>query len=126
MNMMTVKRRRGRKLDEKTLAKLLDRVDGLEDQMALIQAELKPVPRADVLPMALAERILDGEPPLRIWREQRKLSLQKLGSLTGIGVGYLGDIDAGKKPGSATALKKCARALGVRMEDLVREDLIRG
>jgi hypothetical protein len=120
MNMTVKQRRRGRKLGDKALRQLLDRMDDLEDKMMLMQAEMKPVPRKDILPMALAERILDGEPPLRIWRERRKLSLQKLSNATGIGVGYLGDIDAGKKPGSAAALKKCAKALGVGMEDLVR------
>jgi Helix-turn-helix domain len=119
MNMMSF-RRHGRKRSKKAFVALLNRMDDLEDKMALIEAELKPASRKDVLPMDLAERILDGEPPLRIWREHRKLSLKKLSTLTGISTGYLGDIDAGNKPGSAAALKKCARALGVDMEDLVR------
>jgi hypothetical protein len=117
---MTISRPHARKLGEKAFVLLLDRMDDLEDKMALIQAELKPLPRRDVLPMELAERILDGEPPLRVWRQHRKLSLQKLGALTGISTGYLGDIDSGAKPGSAAALKKCAKALGVEMDDLVR------
>jgi hypothetical protein len=121
MNMITTHRKRGRKPDQKAFAALLDRMDDVEDKLAIMQAGLQSTPRQDVLPMALAERILDGEPPLRIWREHRRLSLAKLSALTGISAGYLGDIDAGKKPGSAAALKKCARALGIGMEDLTRD-----
>jgi ribosome-binding protein aMBF1 (putative translation factor) len=66
-----------------------------------------------------AERLLDGESPVRIWREKRGMTQRALADATEIGPSYLAEIEGGKKPGSAVALRRIAQILGVPMEQLV-------
>lgn len=75
--------------------------------------------RQDHLPGELVGRMLDGEPPVRLWREQRGLTLSDLADRAGIAVSYLSEIEGGRKPGSVRALRKLARALGLTVDDLV-------
>ena len=78
---------------------------------------------ADFLPVEAVERLLSGESPVRIWREHRGMTLRGLAETAGISAGYLSEIENGRKPGSAAALARIARALGMAIEDLLPEDL---
>ncbi|MBW7922298.1 MAG: helix-turn-helix transcriptional regulator [Rubellimicrobium sp.] len=64
-------------------------------------------------------RILDGESPVRVYRDFRGLTQQALAAASGVNRVYIAEIEAGKKPGSAAALKNLARALGVGVDDLI-------
>jgi ribosome-binding protein aMBF1 (putative translation factor) len=75
--------------------------------------------RADALPVELVERMLDGESPVRIWREHRGLTLGDLADRAGIAPSYVSEIETGRKPGSVAALTKLARVLGIDLDDLV-------
>lgn len=72
----------------------------------------------EYVPVAVTKRLMAGEVPVRVWREQRGLSARALAVEAGISSGYLSQIETGKKPGSFDAMAKLARALGVTMEDL--------
>lgn len=75
----------------------------------------------DCLPIALVERKLAGEHPIRIWREQRKLSLRALGALASVPASYISEIENCAKPGSVAAYAKIARALRLSVEDILPE-----
>lgn len=75
--------------------------------------------RTETLPWEMARTLLDGANPVRVWREHRGLTGRALAAAAGIAPGYLSEIETGKKPGSAAALKALAAALRVDMEDLV-------
>jgi len=75
--------------------------------------------RADYLPGALVDRLLDGESPVRIWREHRGLTARKLAELSSVAGSYLSEIETGRKPGSASALHAIAQALHVPMDTLI-------
>jgi ribosome-binding protein aMBF1 (putative translation factor) len=75
--------------------------------------------RRDHLPGELVKRMLAGERPVRLWREQRGLKLGQLADRARIAPSYLSEIESGRKPGSVAALGKLARALGLSIEDLV-------
>ncbi len=96
-----------------------ERMEEMEDRFEILQMQAKG-PSDDAWPDALVKRLLDGEAPLKLWREFRKINLSQLSDLTGIAKGYLSEIENGKKPGSASTLKACAKALRVDMDDLVR------
>lgn len=66
-----------------------------------------------------ARRLLAGENPVRVWREKRSLSQRALAASAGVTPSYLAEIETGRKPGSVDAMGKLARALGVRIDDLV-------
>lgn len=75
--------------------------------------------RASYLTTEEAQRLLDGESPVRVWREKRGMTQRALAEAAEISVPYLCEIESGKKPGSAQALYRLARILQVRMEDLL-------
>jgi DNA-binding Xre family transcriptional regulator len=83
----------------------------------------KDAARAGYLPMEAVDRILDGEHPLRVWRERRGMSLRDLAAASGVAFSSISEIEGGRKPGSAGALRRLAAALGVAMEDLMPVDV---
>lgn len=100
--------------------RIVDRLEEGED-CAAIRASLKRKANGkdDALPAALYRKIRGGEHPVRVWREHRSLGLNALARSAGISAPYLSEIETGIKPGSATALKKIARALEIDMDELV-------
>jgi DNA-binding XRE family transcriptional regulator len=107
---------------------LLDRLEDAEDELTLKRFNEDVAARGwetvtrDCLPVALVERKLAGEHPLRIWREKRNLTGNRLAALSGVPQSYISDIETSKKPGSIVALTKLARALEIQIDDLVRPD----
>jgi hypothetical protein len=73
----------------------------------------------DHLPGEMVKRMLAGEHPVRIWREQHGQTLAGLAKRAGVGPSYLSEIEGGRKPGSVAALGKLAKALGLSIDDLV-------
>lgn len=75
--------------------------------------------RRDCLPGELVARMLEGEHPVRLWREQRGLTLSDLATRASVAVSYLSEIESGRKPGSIRAFRKLAQALDLSVDDLV-------
>lgn len=65
------------------------------------------------------KRILGGENPVRVWREERGLSQGELAAKAGIVTSYLNMIENGKRAGTAAKLKRIATVLGVDLDELV-------
>ena len=63
--------------------------------------------------------MLNGESPVRIWREHRGLTLGDLADRAGIAPSDVSEIETGRKPGSVAALTNLAAVLGVHVDDLV-------
>ncbi len=99
---------------------LTQRVEDLEDALDAQAARAAADP-ADTLPVELVKRMIEGESPVRIWREHRGLALTALAERAEIPPGYLSEIEHRKKPGSVRALRALARALNVDLDDLVRD-----
>jgi transcriptional regulator with XRE-family HTH domain len=74
--------------------------------------------RADYLTADEAMRLLDGENPVKVWREKRGLSQRTLAAHANIASSYLAEIESARKPGSNNAVRKIAAALQVAVEDL--------
>src|SRR4051812_9621762 len=75
--------------------------------------------REVVLPKAVADRLANGENPVRIVREWRGMIQGELAVAVGISQNYLSEIETGRRKGPAELQKKFARALGVPMDLLV-------
>lgn len=67
----------------------------------------------------MLESVEDAEDPVRIWREQRGLSLQLLARQADIARSYLVEIEGQKKPGSVAAYRRLAKAQSVAVDDLL-------
>ncbi|HSK38964.1 MAG TPA: helix-turn-helix transcriptional regulator, partial [Arenibaculum sp.] len=90
------------------------RLEDLEDILAAERAR-----GGTPLPLDQAKRIMDGENPVRVWREYRGLSLRGLAAKAGIGPSYLSEIERAEKPGSVDACKALADALDTSVDWLV-------
>lgn len=73
----------------------------------------------ELLPAEMVDRILDGENPIRVWREHRGLTVKALAEQAGIAPAYLSQIETGKRDGTVATVKKVADVLGVTVDDLV-------
>lgn len=73
----------------------------------------------ELIPADSVERILDGESPVRVFRDLRGLTQKDLAEASGVNRVYIAEIETGKKRGSANALKALAEALRVSVDDLI-------
>ena len=71
------------------------------------------------IPGEVVKAILDGEPPLRVWRKYRAFTLDALAERAGVSKGYLSQIESGQKPGALGLFRRLADVLDVSMDDLV-------
>ena len=74
---------------------------------------------APLIPKAVADRLAKGENALRVFREWRDVTQLHLSFKTGIGQGYLSDLENGRRKGTTAALKKIAAVLDVPLDLLV-------
>jgi DNA-binding Xre family transcriptional regulator len=93
---------------------LRDRLEDREAEMAYLRTRDQPS-----VPDAVLGRLLDGESPLRVWREQRGLTLRGLAARTELGASTLSEIETGATEGSVRALRRIATALDVSIDDLI-------
>jgi len=70
------------------------------------------------IPSAVTQSLLEGENPVRVWREYRELTQEALATQAGISKAYLCQIETGKRVGTIKTLKAIAGALGIRPDDL--------
>ena len=106
---------------------LLDRLEDAEDALAIkqfraaVETQGWEAATKDCLPIELVERKLNGEHPVKIWREHRKLNLRALGERAKIPSSYISEIENYLKPGSVSAYFKLARALELPIEAVLPE-----
>jgi len=92
---------------------LLARLEELQDL-----SDARAAAAGESFPVGLADRLLAGDPPLRVWREYRGLTLQTLAEACGVSRQMLSMIENGKTAPSAALLSRLASALRCDMDDL--------
>jgi len=85
------------------------------NQKILVEARTRNEER---LPSKLVKRLAEGDNPVKVWRRHRKLTLQALSAETSLAVGYLSDIENGKRAGTVATLRTIAAALEVDVDSL--------
>lgn len=73
----------------------------------------------ELLPEIYANRLIEGESPIRVWREYRGISQAELARQVGISIPYLSQIEHGGRSPSMKVLKHTAQALELSLDDLV-------
>ena len=96
----------------------------VEEDVADIQAALAVQAIIDAgteefVPEMVAHRLIDGEPPLRVWREHRGVSQSALTRAAGSSRIQIVDIEAGRRTGSVRTLRRLADALRIGLDDIV-------
>ena len=98
--------------------KIADDLELADDLNAYYKAKAN---EEEYFPAELVYAVLDGENPIKVYREYRELTLATLSKAAGISQAYLCQIETGKRTGSVAVLKRIATALGVDLEDIVIE-----
>lgn len=106
---------------EDRLASLVSRFDALRELVEDRESAAAFVRTRDqeTVPDSVVGRLLDGENPVRVWRQHRGLSLRSLAERAGTSPSALSDIETGKSEGRLSILHRIAGALEVGLEDLI-------
>lgn len=75
----------------------------------------------ELIPSEVVYAILDGENPIKVWREYRGLTQQQLADAAEISKPYLSQIETGKRKGTTDILSAIAKALNVSLDDVVEK-----
>ena len=73
----------------------------------------------ELVPAAVADRLIDGASALRVWREHRALSQSALARASGVNRVQIADIEADRATGSVRTLRALADALRITVDDLL-------
>nr|WP_242481619.1 helix-turn-helix transcriptional regulator [Paracraurococcus ruber] len=76
----------------------------------------------ETLSEAELDAYLAAATPLAFWRRHRGLTQAALATAGGISQPYLAQIEAGSRTGDVRLLARLAKALRIRIEDLVQDD----
>lgn len=107
-------------ISRKEYDRLRSAAEDLADLLAYDRAKARLASGEDeMVPAEYADRLLDGENPLRVWRDLRGLTQQALADAAGVNRVQIADIEAGRKTGSVETVARLARALNIDMEDLL-------
>lgn len=103
----------------KTYLQLVEQAETLQDihdfdsaKVALERGE------EELISSEVVYRLLDGENPIRVWRESRGLTQQQLAETAGISIPYLSQLESGKRKGSTDVLSAIAKALQLSLDDI--------
>jgi DNA-binding XRE family transcriptional regulator len=72
----------------------------------------------EAFPFEVAERLVNGENPIRVFREYRGLTQRQLAKSAKIARPYLAEIETGRKQGSVTVLRAIAAGLKLELDDI--------
>jgi DNA-binding XRE family transcriptional regulator len=100
--------------------KLLEEAEMLEDIRDYDAAKAALEKGEDeLIPSEVVFAILDGENPIKVWREHRGLTQQQLADAAGISKPYLSQIETGKRAGKTETLSAIAKALNVSLDEVI-------
>jgi len=75
--------------------------------------------KEELIPGEVTFTLLDGENPIKVWREYRGLTQQQLAAIAEISTPYLSQIETSKRTGTTEILLAIAKALSVTLDDIV-------
>lgn len=106
-------------LPYESYVKLLEDAEMLEDIRDYDQAKSAIDQGEELIPSEIVYAILDGEHPIKVWREHRGLTQQQLAQLASLSSSYLSQLESGKRKGTIEALAAVADVLAITIDDLV-------
>ncbi len=96
-----------------------ERLLEVADEAAGIRAfDAYKATRPETFPDEVASRLLNGEHPVKVFREHRGMTQTQLAESAGLRQAYVSQIEAGSRVGTVDVLKRVAEALRVDLEDL--------
>jgi len=74
----------------------------------------------ELVPGPVAERLLAGEAPLRVWRNYRGFTQSALAQRAGLPQSVISAVESGRREPSLSALRALARTLDLDLDDLAK------
>jgi DNA-binding XRE family transcriptional regulator len=74
--------------------------------------------RPETFPEEVAERLVNGNNPVKVFREYRGMTQKQLGDAVGVKQAYVSQIEANSRVGTVDVLRRIAEVLGVELDDL--------
>ena len=99
--------------------RLVEAAEMLQDVRDYDEAKKALENGEELVPGEVAYAILDGENPIKVWREYRGLTQRQLAEAVGISTPYLSQLKTGKRKGATEVLSATAEALGLSLDDIV-------
>lgn len=100
--------------------RLLAAAEDLADLQSYDRARAALVAGAEeLIPADYVNRLLNGESPLRVYRDLRGLTQATLAERAGVNRVTVAEIETGRKQGSVASLRALADALDVTLDDLM-------
>lgn len=90
--------------------------EDVADRAAVRAARANP---DDLVPGEFAERLIDGENPVKVWRDYRGMTQVRLAEAAGLDQADVSRIERGQREPSGHTLRGLAEALDVTVDDLV-------
>jgi DNA-binding XRE family transcriptional regulator len=75
--------------------------------------------KEELIPSEFANRLIDGDNPIKVWREYRKMKAYELAETIGISQSHMSSLETDQREPSVSLLKKLAEALSVSVDDLI-------
>ncbi|MEX6506907.1 helix-turn-helix domain-containing protein [Jiella sp. M17.18] len=101
-----------------------ERLVELAEDAADVAAADAVMKRVDIgedefIPAEMVDRILEGEPKIKVWREYRGMTVGELASAAGVDQSELSAFEPRPQEAPRPALERIAKALRVDLEDLI-------
>lgn len=74
----------------------------------------------ELIPAKVVNAILDGQNPIKVWREYRGLTQQQVADAAQISKPYLSQIETGKRTGTTDVLSAIAEVLNISLEQITK------
>jgi DNA-binding XRE family transcriptional regulator len=89
------------------------------DDEALFVKVLERNKNTETVPHDVVVKLVNGENPIRVWRQYRGKTMEGLAKQVGVTQSYLSQLESSKRQASQKVLKKLAESLCVNIEELI-------
>ncbi len=108
-----------RKEYEALVAKAAEADEDIGTARIIARARKEIAEGAPLIAIEFANRLADGENPIRVLRDRAGITQVELAAKTDLAQGYISDLESGRRNGTTEALKRIAEALDVPLDMLV-------
>ena len=99
--------------------RLTEAAENYADIEAAVMAQARREAGEEYFPSDLVDRLMEGESPLKVWREYRGLTLDELGQRVNRQGSMISKLEKGRAEGGVKLWRDLAKVLCVDLDDLV-------
>ena len=109
-------------LSRDEFARLAEAAEHYDDIVAAVKAQERREAGEEYFPAELANQLLEGENPLKVWRKYRGFTLESLAAEVGRQGSFISKLEKGRAQGGVKLWQDIAKVLKVDLEDLLAQN----